>query len=156
MEWNLKRIKTMWDQVEVTPPKKPEFRVNRHNTTMVHHEVEFVDMAAVPDLFSELQSLLQGRCQDLQFIFDGVYPGSELKDLGFAPSQGESRIWNKSHLEYRISAIRIESTNSWILEVMKRSGRGVLSDAARLDFLTGSGMYEVQLTIPLDVDVIAS
>lgn len=156
MEWNLKRIKTMWDHVEVTPPKKPEFRVNRYSNTMVHHEIEFADVTAVPNLFSELQSLLQGRCLDLQFIFDGAYPVSELKALGFAPSQGESRIWNKSHPEYRISAIRIESTNSWILEVMKRSGRGVLSDAARLDFLTGSGEYEVQLTIPLNVEVIAS
>lgn len=156
MEWNLKRIKTMWDHVEVTAPKKPEFRVNRYNTKMVHHEIEIADLAAVPDLFAELKGLLQGCCLDLQFIFEGAYPGSELKALGFAPNQGESRIWIKSHPNYRISAIRIESTNSWILEIMKRSGRGVLCDAARLDFLIGSGKFEVQLTIPLNVDVIAS
>lgn len=151
VEWNLKRIKSMWDNVEVVPPKKPEFRMNRYNSSIVHHEIEFANVEYVPELFAELQSLLQGRCQDLQFVFDGPFPGSELKALGFAPRQGESRIWNKSHPEYRISAIRIESTNSWILEVMKRSGRGVLSDAARLDFLTDSGKFEVQLTIPLDV-----
>lgn len=155
MEWNLKRVKTTWDHVEVVPPRNSEFRVNRHSSSTVYHEVEFADVAGVSDLFAKLQSLLLGRCLDLQFVFDGSYPRAELTALGFAPSQGEYRIWNKTHPDYRISAINIESTNSWILEIMKRSGRGVLSDAARLDFLTGRG-FAVQLTIPLKGDVIAS
>ena len=138
MEWKLKRVKTMWDHVEVSLPKKPEFRANRHNSSMVYHEIEFVEVAGVSDLFAELQGLLQGRCQDLQFIFNGPFPKSDLKTLGFVASQGKLHR-NKAHPDYRISSIHIESTNAWIMEIMKRSGRGVLSDAARLDFLTEAG-----------------
>jgi len=56
-----------------------------------------------------------------------------------------------AHPTYRIAAIHLETTQSWILEIIKRSGRGVLIDAARLEFLKGSGTFGVQLTFPMDV-----
>ncbi|GGG18607.1 hypothetical protein [Paenibacillus abyssi] len=147
MDWNLKRIQTMWDDVEVTPPKDPEFRVNRYNSTMVHQEIKVFNLQEVPAIFARLQTLLEGRCVDFQLVFDGPCPRTDLKALGFAPRAGESRIWNLSHPEYRISAISVESTNAWIIEVMKRSGRGILSDAARLDFLNGSANHVIQLKL---------
>lgn len=141
----------MWDGVKFTPPRQSEYRTNRYNDSMVHHEIDFADVDRVPGLFVHLQNQLGGRCVDLQFIFDGSFPKSELKKFGFSAREGESRIWFLAHPTYRIAAIHLETTQSWILEIIKRSGRGVLIDAARLEFLKGSGTFGVQLTFPMDV-----
>ncbi|MGF7033462.1 hypothetical protein J2T17_004410 [Paenibacillus mucilaginosus] len=136
LNWMLKRCKTMWNDVEVQVPRAIQgFRVNKFNSTMVHHEIELNVIQQVSATYDYLKRTLAGRCVDLQLVFDGPLPKADLKSLGFEKREGESRIWNLKHPEYHISAISIDSTNSWILEVIKRSGKGILKDAAELDFI---------------------
>lgn len=143
----------MWDKVTGAAPNSPEFRVNRFNSSQVHHDVALDQINQLPMLYDALSHQLYGRCVSLQLYFNGELPKKELKALGFNPHGEDRRIWRLEHAKYNVSTCWIETSSTWILQVNQRVGSGILSDAMIMDSLLVKPDFHAQLSLELEVMV---
>lgn len=140
------KMLTMWDECEPVLSLPAEYRTNRYNSSMVHHEVRIETLSDCQSIFRTIEDRLKGRCVTVQLFFNGDLPESKLQQLGFTKNPSDSRIYKLPH-NLQVSALHLEATNSWVLQITKRTGTGIQSYSLNLSSLFESTLTYLELEL---------
>lgn len=142
----VKRMVTMWSDVEASGILSPEYRVNRYSPRIVHHDITIGNLSEVQRIFANVQGILNGKCVTIQIFFTGDIPKNTLSELGFTCTCTSEKIWKTNHKSLSVSAILLDATDSWVLQLTKRRGSGISCSALRFDELFNQ-LHQVQFEI---------